>query len=95
MGPPGAQPLARRGAIAIRIGKVRIGGTEARVEDHVVGIVIGKAAVLDRPRGPVGQDQPVQAVIAVGPGARNVQGGRAEVRGDAGDLAIAVVESSL
>ena len=52
----------------------RCGGTGAqpRVPDHVVHIIIGILPVIARAIAIVGQDQPVQPVVGIGPGARHI-----------------------
>jgi hypothetical protein len=60
MWPDTASPLHR-------IDHVRIGRTQGRVKDHVIGIIIGKVAVIDRAIEIIGADQPVEPVITISP----------------------------
>ena len=52
---------------------------ERGVGDEIIGIVIGVGPVLRRAAEIVGRDEPVQRIIAIGPGAGGIR------RGDAGD----------
>ena len=55
------------------IDQIGIGGTELRVEHHVVGVIICVGGIISRAVLIIGTDQTVETVIAIDPGATHIR----------------------
>ena len=95
MGAARAHALARRGAIAIGIDEVGIGGAQAGVIDHVAGIVIAIGPVIGGAIEIIGESQPVERVVSVAPRAGRVSCRNPGRRGNRGDHATGIAGIAL